>query len=281
MISKPLVSLIIATKNAEVNIKECLESVHCRDIDAVEIIIQDSVSEDNTVSTIKQEFPLVKVSSERDDGIYDAFNKAMKRANGSYFYFLGSDDRLLPGFDRGVLYLEQYQPDILYGNVSFGDVTYAGEFDKVKLANQNVSHQAIFYHRAIFDLCGSYKLKYPVLADYALNIEAFGNPNLSVEYIDEVFAQFGVGGISGRGKWRDPQFLLDKPDLISRHLGITDDNPAYHNALFARAEYSLIKGKWSLGLKDMLNWGKLTKRNFRALYLILACTKRRIIGPRA
>ena len=92
-----LVSIIIATRNAEEQISECLDSVKKYAPENVEIVIVDGGSEDGTLSILTQ-YGISNFISEKDQGIYDAFNKGIRRANGQWFYFLGSDDRLLPGF---------------------------------------------------------------------------------------------------------------------------------------------------------------------------------------
>ena len=65
----------------------------------IEILVVDGGSTDQTVSILNEFIhPGLSWISEPDQGIYDALNKGIQKARGRWFYFLGSDDLLLPGF---------------------------------------------------------------------------------------------------------------------------------------------------------------------------------------
>src|SRR5664279_3345319 len=71
-----LVSVIIATFNAEEHIRQCIESIISQREKNLEIVIIDGESRDNTLSIVKEfrEKNIVWIS-EPDKGIYDALNK--------------------------------------------------------------------------------------------------------------------------------------------------------------------------------------------------------------
>lgn len=74
-----LVSIIIATFNAEDEIGECLSSINQYAPD-MEIIVVDGKSSDKTLSVIEsKKMQNLMVSSERDKGIYDALNKGIAK----------------------------------------------------------------------------------------------------------------------------------------------------------------------------------------------------------
>lgn len=91
-----LLSIIIATKNSEKFIKECLNNLFNQEVPKnlkLEALIIDGNSSDNTVHIAKQ-YPVHKIISESDKGAGDAYNKGIKLASGDFIFFLNSDDLL-------------------------------------------------------------------------------------------------------------------------------------------------------------------------------------------
>lgn len=92
------ISIIIATWNAENTLKECLDSIVPQLTEETELILIDGGSCDDTNEIIDSYGKNVSVHiSERDKGIYDAWNKGVKVAHGDWVMFIGADDILLPG----------------------------------------------------------------------------------------------------------------------------------------------------------------------------------------
>lgn len=92
----PFFSIITATCNAAETLPILLASLseqHCRDF---ELVVQDARSSDGTLALLERAsgIPAIELLSERDSGIYDAWNRAVARARGQWLLFLGSDDRL-------------------------------------------------------------------------------------------------------------------------------------------------------------------------------------------
>ena len=217
------ISIIIATFNAERCIRECLDSISNQQVENIEIIVIDGGSTDNTVQLLKQ-FKNVKLSwiSESDKGIYDALNKGVAMAKGRWLYFLGADDRLLPGFTDMMNNLED-EDAIYYGDTETyytGDKpsfeVLHGEFSTYRLAKYCINHQAVIYPAKLFSKY-HYNLRYKVFADYALNIQAWGDPSFKKIYHPVNIAVYHMSGFSSTEK--DEIFKEDKPTLIRRYMG--------------------------------------------------------------
>ena len=95
----PTVTIVTAVlnlvKNGRVDyFKQCLESVHNQTYKNIEHIIIDGASSDGTLDIIQEYIDKgwVKCFSEKDTGIYNAFNNGIKHATGKYVVFLNSDD---------------------------------------------------------------------------------------------------------------------------------------------------------------------------------------------
>lgn len=87
------ISIIIATFNSGKTLKQTLDSIRYQTYKNIELIIIDGLSSDDTLDIIKEYSDVVtKCISEKDSGIYEAFNKGIKIATGDYICFIGSDD---------------------------------------------------------------------------------------------------------------------------------------------------------------------------------------------
>lgn len=86
-------SIVIATYNSGKTLKQALDSIRYQTYKNIETIVVDGLSKDNTLEIIKEYSDVVtRFISEKDTGIYNAFNKGINLATGDYICFLGSDD---------------------------------------------------------------------------------------------------------------------------------------------------------------------------------------------
>ena len=96
-------SIIIATFNSDKTLSATLDSLLKQTYNKFEVIIVDGLSNDNTLAIIKEyeeKFLQANINyillSEKDSGIYDAWNKGLKKVNSNWIAFLGSDDTYYP-----------------------------------------------------------------------------------------------------------------------------------------------------------------------------------------
>lgn len=199
----PLISIIIATLNTQDTLAACIESIVYQTYKNYEIIIIDGNSTDNTHAIIRNYSKSIAYwESEPDSGVYEALNKGIKKARGTWLYFLGSDDLL---YDKNVLsrIFNDYgttATDVLYGNVVFrhSKKKWLGRFDLWKLTQHNICHQALFFKKSIFSVLGFYDCRYKILADYEFNFRWIANPRIRRRYIDEIIAVYNETGLSGQ-----------------------------------------------------------------------------------
>jgi glycosyltransferase involved in cell wall biosynthesis len=214
-----LFSIITPVYNSGSKIEKTIKSVAAQDSDLYEYIIVDGASTDETLTSIKNSGGDFELVSEPDAGVYDAMNKGIARASGKYLYFLGAGDSLRPHALSNIARLMPREDlNFVYGNVYWEDqaMIYAGAFTKEKLRNSNICHQAVFYHRNIFDLIGGFELRFKILADYVFNIKCFGNGKVKKSYIEYVVANFEGGGISTLQK--DESFNRERGKLVRKYL---------------------------------------------------------------
>lgn len=192
-------SIIIPTFNSANTLRRALDSIISQTLKDWEVLIMDGVSTDPTLDIAKSyNDNRIHIFSEPDNGVYDAMNKGIDNASGEWLYFLGSDDYLL---NKDVLnQIFSHIPekcDVFYGDVKAPqlDERHYGEWSIENLP-YNRCHQAIFYRKDIFNKTGLYNLKYPVLADYALNLQWFFRKDIKKKYYPICIATYSSGGYS-------------------------------------------------------------------------------------
>ena len=95
----------------------CIASVADQDA-PVEHIVQDGGSDDGTLDWLPRE-PSVKSFVEKDQGMYDAINRGLRRTQGDLLAWLNCDEQYLPdALKRVRAYFEQHpEIDVLFGDV--------------------------------------------------------------------------------------------------------------------------------------------------------------------
>lgn len=120
----PLVSVITPCFNAETYIEETLQSVFSQSYKAVEILVVDDGSTDNTVKLVKAYSPRVKLIESDHHGGSVARNKGLNAAGGEYIQFLDSDDLLLKDkLRKQVSILEELNLDMVLCGAQLMDAT--------------------------------------------------------------------------------------------------------------------------------------------------------------
>ncbi|MFA6958628.1 MAG: glycosyltransferase [Thermoanaerobaculia bacterium] len=128
-ISRPSVSIIVPTYNRDKFLVDALESVLRNQLThALEIIVVDDASSDNTASVLEQYGTAIRTKRlNRNGGAAEARNEGLKLATGKYVKFLDSDD---------VLCSDTLQDEIQQANDSAADMLLSG-WGTVKLDDNN------------------------------------------------------------------------------------------------------------------------------------------------
>ena len=116
------VSIITCTYNSAATIADTIRSVNAQTYPNIEHIIVDGLSKDNTLEIVKQyagERQIIK--SEKDSGIYDAFNKGIRMATGDIIGVLNSDDFFTVDniIEQVVNAFNKENIDAVYGDIHF------------------------------------------------------------------------------------------------------------------------------------------------------------------
>ncbi|MDB4409982.1 glycosyltransferase [Gammaproteobacteria bacterium] len=195
--------------NEAETIERTIKSVLAQGYQNTEYLIIDGGSRDGTVELAKKYTgSRVTLISEKDNGIYDAMNKALNLATGDILYFLNADDYF---YDDNVLSLaakcleDDQAIDILSGKIEFFNTPvingkhYQRENflfrNKLELYRNPNGQQCVFSRKSLFDKIGNFNLSYPLCADYEWLIRAINN-NANISFVDSYFSNVDYQGVS-------------------------------------------------------------------------------------
>lgn len=116
-----LVTVIIPSYNSARYLAEAVTSVFAQTYAAVECIVVDDGSTDNTKEVMQElvsRYPLLKIATKTNGGPSSARNLGLRLCSGEYISFLDADDVLLPEkLERQAHYLNGHDDvDIVYGD---------------------------------------------------------------------------------------------------------------------------------------------------------------------
>ena len=177
-----LISIVTPTFNSAEKIRRNIQSVISQTYQNFEHIIVDNLSSDNTLLIIRDLYKeaslenRLKIISEKDDGISDAFNKGIQAANGNIIGILNSDDTY---YDNQVFQkvIEAFEnPGILFihGNIYFDDPLYGSNIRKPLLCPVTeampYNHPSMFLRKSVYEKYGAFNINYRYAMDYELII---------------------------------------------------------------------------------------------------------------
>lgn len=208
------ISVITVCYNSAETIAYTLQSVRGQTYGNVEHIVVDGRSTDKTLEIVAAEGShVVKLISEKDNGIYDAMNKGIQLATGDVVAFLNADDLYK---DADVLaqvaqVMQTEQLDALYGDVEFfragqQDVVVrrynSGRFTAGRLGwGWMPAHPALFVRRALFERYGMFRTDYRIAGDFEFIARVFKHPELRHWHLPKSLVCMQMGGVSTSG-WR-------------------------------------------------------------------------------
>jgi len=199
------ISIITVTKNSENFLEECILSLDKQSYRNYEHIIIDGYSTDNTINIIKKYKDKVAYwVSEKDEGLYDAMNKGIKKCSGDIIGILNSDDIY---YSQALRIVNEYfnlnkELDFLFGSVNKYKLLHGYNPKKIKWSfGFYTSHSVGFFIKKKSQLkVGLYNLKYKYSSDYDLfyrMIVHFKLKGIATKK-EEILGKFRSGGISTR-----------------------------------------------------------------------------------
>jgi len=173
----------------------------------VELIVVDGASTDGTLGVIQNHSDLIsKAVSERDLGIYDAWNKGVALSRGEFVAFIGADDLVASGAIQALLDAIDEVSNEVQLIAGFNVSTHLGV--PVSLMRSSFTPRTIQYKMTVAQLlsahrkewlvsAGGFKASYRSSGDYELLLRERNRLNLKI--IPRVLTYMEKGGTSVRG----------------------------------------------------------------------------------
>jgi glycosyltransferase involved in cell wall biosynthesis len=254
-----LISIITPTFNSEISIRETVKSVISQTYGNFEHIIVDNQSKDNTLDLIKKLYQnagleeKLKIITEKDKGIAEAFNKGIKNSSGEIIGILNSDDIF---FDESILalvktVLSQSGKLIAHGNIFMEDHVFGSNFRfplRDKILGVGFNHPGMFINREVYKRIGLYDTE----MHYAMDVDFFFRLQLEYGNIEEVSA------------------YINHP-LVTMKAG----GASWNNELRALKEvkHSLMRNKmWNFDSR-VYYWGRIARIRIKSLLAIIGLNK--------
>ena len=227
--SNPLFTIITVTYNAASVIAPTLKSVLAQTFTDYEFVVADGASTDNTVALVEAaHIANTHIVSEPDKGLYDAMNKAIARAKGSYLIFLNAGDAFASSnVLRRLAVAAESDADILYGQtqlvnadrevVGMRHLTAPAELDVDSFRNgMVVCHQAFVAKRSIVE---NYNLNYRFSADYEWCIRCLQKSKANAYVGDTPIISFLTDGLTDK---HHKASLRERYKIMSDYFGSID-----------------------------------------------------------
>jgi glycosyltransferase involved in cell wall biosynthesis len=240
---KSLVSVVTVVFNAEDCLEKTIQSVINQSYDNIEYIIIDGGSNDRTVDIIKSYADKIDYwVSEHDNGIYDAMNKGIDIATGSWINFMNAGDIFYNAdtLMRCSKFMDREGAVHLYGDTAFDYGSFIKHL-RAKPLNRLwrgmcFSHQSAFvkldYHKQ-----EKFNLNYPIAADFDFFLRGLvsGEPFV---HIGETVSLTSVEGVSDSNR----RSVICQHRQTARHLCPSLIHECYFiYALFENALRYLVK----------------------------------------
>ena len=204
--SVPKITMITAALNPGPEVRQTIESVLSQGYPNLEYIFVDGGSGPEAFAHVSPYLDRIDVLiREPDDGISDAWNKAIARASGALVGIINADDYLMPGSLDAVAkaYASHGKSPIVHGDVI--RIEHGREMVQRSTVpfwlmirfGTPVFHPATFVPKAVYERIGGFEKAYRIAMDYDLILRAY-LASVPFVRVPQPLAGFRGGGVSDR-----------------------------------------------------------------------------------
>jgi len=205
----PKISVITAVYNGAQTLPALLESIRSQRWPHRELLVSDGLSVDGTVDLLREAEDVVDWwVSAPDQGIYDAWNRALEHITGEWVLFLGADDRLAgpDSLAEAAGRLASLPPEVrvAYGRLRQVDPrgetvgTLGAPWEQVREAfrwDLSLPHPATFHRAELFTRHGYFDATFRIAGDYEFLLREL--PQREARFLADVtVTEMAVGGVS-------------------------------------------------------------------------------------
>ena len=199
-----LISIITVNYNNVDGLKKTFNNLKNQSYQDFELVVIDGGSNDGSIDLIKTNDSISYWVSEKDNGVYHAMNKGIKKATGEYVIFMNSgdifyDDHVMSDFIADL----NEGHDLVYGNaLYYNDTGYLRKEIAPKILtfaffrDTGINHQSAFIKRKLFYDSFFYNEAYKISADWDFFIRNVCLNDISYKHKDRFVCRCDHSGIT-------------------------------------------------------------------------------------
>ena len=257
-------SLITACYNSELTIADTLKSVSNQTYQNIEHILVDGGSTDSTMDLVSVHGQRINKSiSEKDGGIYDAYNKGLNLAEGDIIGFINSDDFYYTDdvIAQVMSVFEDPLVDACHANLFYVDPLDTTKIERIwKSWNfKNIDfergylpgHPTIFLRKKIYEQYGNFSTQFNAVGDVDFVLRIFYGEKINSIHVDKIWVCMRSGGATGGDSLAS--IFRQSLDIRSaqRQNGIESSLLIYWWVKITSRSSQIVKARFSR-LKDLL-----------------------------
>lgn len=253
------VSIVTIVYNGQDFLPQTIASVKAQTYPAVEYIIIDGNSSDNTLSIINEnQAHITTWISEPDKGLYNAMNKGIAKATGDWICFLNAGDTFYQNTTLEKLFSRDLTDiDFLYGDSYL--LTLEGKPVRLMkaetLTRSSISKGMIACHQTMFirrEKCPDYDESLVQMADLNWVIDIlYSIPPNRILKTDVCVVYYLMGGVSESAFWSN---FVDYLRLIKKRFGIL--TLIYRIPRMCRRLFNVYIKQGIFGIHTLRFWSK-------------------------
>ena len=253
------ISIVTACYNSASTIRDTLRTIQMQTHQDIEHIVIDGGSTDGTLEILEQNKQhIAYMTSEPDNGLYDAMNKGISKATGDVIGLLNSDDLFANEqvLSRVVSALSDETIDACYG-----DLVYVNNDDINRVARYWQScaytpelfgkgwvpaHPTFYVRKSVHEQHGMlFNLDYTLAADYDVLLRLLFAHNIKTTYIPQVMVKMRLGGATNKSLKNILNQNKEIMQALKRHHYPCSPIKFLGHKLADRVQQHLNKGKYA------------------------------------
>jgi hypothetical protein len=198
-------TIITAVFNGTADIGRTIDSLARQKFRDFEFIVVDGGSGDGTVAALEHHRAEIDFwISEPDTGIYSAWNKGLRLANGEWIAFLGAGDCYMPdaleSYAKFIATLPSPPPQFISSRIALvdgrGGQRLIGRPWRWPAFSRfmTVAHVGALHHRSLFNQFGAFDERFRICGDYELLLRP--RAALRTAFLNKKTAEMAAGGLS-------------------------------------------------------------------------------------
>ncbi len=253
---KTTVSIVTISYNAAAEIEKTIQSVLAQSYTDYEYVFIDGASKDTTVEIVesyREAFEVkgvaYRVYSGPDNGIYDAMNKGIDKANGEWTLMLNAGDSFIDAYVLEDIFQDKtYSQQVIYGDATLRERYQKKEYRRVcPAASIAAIRQHIpFCHQSVFvrtDILARYRFdtQWKLAADYDQFVRMYQD-GIRFYHVERRVALYDYAGASIMSANR----TIQESNEIRKQAGF------YRQADGIKAELQKIRMRMRVSIKKLL-----------------------------